>query len=107
MANRKLGALLLALVTVFPLAAVNRAEAATLDGRDRNTIIQQRRWNDLNALDSLESRERFQQQQQLYREQDRQTIQRKLQQPRPKVQEFRPSGCPEQVFGSRSFRTCR
>lgn len=107
MASRNVRILLLALMAASPLAATVQAEAATLDGRDRNTIIQQRRWNDLNALDSLESRERFQQQQQQYREQDRQSIQRKLQQPRPKIQEFRPSGCPEQVFGSKSFRNCR
>lgn len=105
MAGRNTLALLLALAVISPLAAGGTSFAATLDGRDRNTIIQQRRWNDLNVLDSIESRERFQQQQRQYREQDRQMLQRQNQ--RPKLQQIRPSGCPEQVFGSKSFKNCR
>lgn len=106
MASRNLRAVLLALAAASTLAVTGQAQTATLDGRDRNTIIQQHRWNDLNTLDSLESRERFQQQQQQYREQDRQMIQRQMRQ-RPNVEQIRPSGCPEQVFGSKSFRNCR
>jgi hypothetical protein len=98
--------LLAALVAALPVVVAGSSSAATLDGRDRNTIIQQHRWNDLEELNRIESRERFQNQQRQFREQDRRTIQRQMEQ-RPKIQQIRPSGCPEQVFGSKSFRTCR
>lgn len=105
MAGRMTQMPLAVLVAALPVAVAGPSIAATLDGRDRNTIIQQHRWNDLEELNRIESRERFQNQQRQYREQDRQMIQRQMQ--RPKMQQIRPSGCPEQVFGSKSFRTCR
>lgn len=97
--------LLAMLVAILPIFVAGSSFGATLDGRDRNTIIQQHRWNDLEELNRMESRERFQNQQRQHREQERQMIQR--QQQRPKLRQIRPSGCPEQVFGSKSFRTCR
>lgn len=105
MAGRMTQMLLAVLFAALPVVAAGSSIAATLDGRARNTIIQQRRWNDLEELNRIESRERFQNQQRQFRDQDRQMIQRQMQ--RPKVQQLRPRGCPEQVFGSKSFRTCR
>ena len=105
MSDRMVRMLPAVLVAALPVVAVGPSIAATLDGRDRNTIIQQHRWNDLEELNRIESRERFQNQQRQYREQDRQMIQRQIQ--RPKLEQIRPNGCPEQVFGSKSFRTCR
>ncbi|HWK65188.1 MAG TPA: hypothetical protein VNS34_09625 [Rhizobiaceae bacterium] len=97
--------LLALLVAALPTAIAGPSIGATIDGRDRNTIIQQHRWNDLDELNRIESRERFRNQQQQYRQQDREMIQRQMQ--RPRVRQIRPDGCPEQVFGSKSFRSCR
>ena len=96
--------LVLAAALLHPAMAVSLAQ--TLDGRDRDMLIQQRRWNDLDELNRIESRQRFQNRQQQLLELDRQAIRGQLEQG-PGVEPVRPGACTQDLFGSRSFRNCR
>jgi len=102
MTGRMIRMAMLALTMSILAGSMAASMAAGLDGNGRNTLIREGRTADLEILNSVDSRERFQLDQQRLRETDRRMLQRR--EPLPEVQQFRPS-CT--VSGDRTIQTCR
>ncbi|MEO5324681.1 hypothetical protein [Mesorhizobium sp. CC13] len=87
------------------LGGMAQAFAGGLVGQpDRDTLIREGRFDELQILENRERRIEFQQRQQRLREVDRQTANQPT--PRPDVPVVRP-GCRIDVFGSNFLRACR
>ncbi|AZO61176.1 hypothetical protein EOA75_14285 [Mesorhizobium sp. M1A.F.Ca.IN.022.07.1.1] len=101
MSHPRLSAALIAaaLSTAALLGAASYASAQVVIPTDRNALIQH---NELQALRNQLQRRQFQQQQQLYREQDRQIVPKA----RPEVPIVK-QNCQSQVIGTTISRVCR
>ncbi|WP_366663874.1 hypothetical protein [Mesorhizobium sp.] len=88
-----------ALSTAALLGAASYASAQVVIPTDRNALIQH---NELQALRNQLQRRQFQQQQQLYREQDRQIVPKA----RPEVPIVK-QNCQSRVIGTTISRVCR